>query len=720
MSVLTKSLAMAKKLACLGIHGVEDLLYYLPYRYDDFTHVVPIKDLKAGEVVAVEGVIIALKAVRTWRQHMQLIEMRLGDGTGVVRVIWFNQLYLLKIFRKGLRVALAGRVYENKRGIYFANPAYELTDAGALHTRRLVPVYRETKGVTSRAIRTLAARHLAAAERLPDVLPEATSRRENFPPLGDALRIAHFPKTLYEAASARRRLQFEELFLYQMRFLQERTARARERAHPIPFNQALIKPFVDALPFMLTDDQRKAAWQILQDLAKPYPMQRLLEGDVGSGKTIVAFLAAYEAAKSGYQVVLMAPTEVLARQHFENAKRYLASDELVTGLITSASRCVTQYHIGTVSEKKVTEKAFGALLAEGKIHIAIGTHALISERIVCKDLALAIIDEQHRFGVDQRALLLKKSGDRVFPHFLSMSATPIPRTLALAVYGDLDISRIKQKPAGRQPPETQVVAPYRRSDAYAFIRSQVRAGRQAFVICPRIEVNADRDEQSPASVPLARFGEGIPGLQRPTPGQRLSVWSEAKAVKDEYEKLSKTIFPDLRVAMLHGRMKPKEKSAVMKKFAARECDILVSTSVIEVGVDVPNATVMAIEGADRFGLAQLHQFRGRVGRGTHKSYCLLLSDSAGAEANARLRALLQANDGFALAQLDLELRGPGELMGEAQAGMPDIAMEALRNPSLIESAREDAKTVLTADPDLVAHTHLRQRVQKLGEKVHNE
>ncbi len=709
MAAFVKNQALAKKLAILGIHTVEDLLYHFPYRYDDFSRVISIRDLQAGETCAVEGYVKDVKIIRAWGRGTQLFEAVVSDASGSIRVVWFNQLYLARMFKKGTRVALAGKVYEGKRGIYFANPAYEIvgnSPQNSLHTRRLVPVYRETKGLTSRWLRMLVDRHLKEASRLQEILPKDVLSREKFLPLPRAMHAIHFPKTFEESQEARRRFQFEELFLFQMRFVMEGKSREHVGAHAIPFNQSLVKSFVDKLPFKLTDGQRKAAWQILQDIARPYPMQRLLEGDVGSGKTIVAFLAVLETVKAGYQALLMAPTEVLARQHFENAKRILGPHGITVGLVTSAAHALIAKKD---AEKKVAKKTFRTLLKEGDVHIAIGTHALLSQEMLCKDAALAIVDEQHRFGVDQRSHILKKSGDTKAPHFLSMSATPIPRTLALAVYGDLDISRITEMPRDRKPIETRLVTPAHRNEAYAFIRSEVEKGRQVFVICPRIEFAGSTDQHEPGATQMSAEKD-----------RRKLAWSDVKAVKEEYEKLSKVIFPDLLVAMLHGKLKPKEKESVMKKFAAGQTDILVSTSVIEVGIDVPNASVMAIEGADRFGLATLHQFRGRVGRGEHKSYCLLFSDSSGMETQSRLRALVSAKNGFELAQIDLELRGPGEFMGDAQSGMPDIAMEALRNPALIERAREDAKNAYAQDPGLTKNLALKERLKKLGERVHGE
>ncbi|MDO8558322.1 MAG: ATP-dependent DNA helicase RecG [bacterium] len=709
MAAFVKNQALTRKLNVLGLHSVEDLLHYFPYRYDDFSRVLATRDLRAGEVVAVEGYVKDVKIIRAWNRGTQLLEAVVDDASGSVRVVWFNQLYLARMFKKGTKIALAGKVYDGKRGIYFANPAYEIIGTGqesSLHTRRLVPVYRETKGLTSRWIRMLVHRYLDTASSLREIFPHEVLLREKFLPPERAVRSIHFPETSKDAKEARRRFQFEELFLLQTRFIMEQKGRERIRAHAIPFDQSLIKTFVDKLPFNLTDGQRRAAWQILQDIAHPYPMQRLLEGDVGSGKTIVAFLAVLEVIKAGHQAIIMAPTEVLARQHFASAKKILGPHGITIGFVTSSPYALIASH---ASEKKIAKKTFRALLKEGGVHVAIGTHALLSPEMLCKDVALAIVDEQHRFGVDQRSNILKKSGDAQAPHFLSMSATPIPRTLALAVYGDLDISRITEMPSDRKPIETRLVAPAHRNEAYAFIRSEIKEGRQAFVICPRIELsnNADQRGMGPAQISAEK-------------DRRKLVWNDVKAVKEEYEKLSKIVFPDLSVAMLHGKLKSKEKESVMKKFTEGQTDILVSTSVIEVGIDVPNATVMAIEGADRFGLATLHQFRGRVGRGEHKSYCLLFSDSSGAETQSRLRALVGAKNGFELAQIDLELRGPGEFMGEAQSGMPDIAMEALQDPVLIERVREDARKVCAEDPDLARHPAIRERLKRSGGRVHGE
>ena len=729
-----------QKIARLGIHTVEDLLRYMPHRYNDFSRVVMARNLQPGDTVAVEGVLEGVKIVHTWKRHMQLVEAHVVDQSGRVRAVWFNQAYLVRTLKNSARIALFGKVYENRNGIYFANPAYQFAVGNELagfarsgqaamraappFARGLVPVYREVAGASSRWLQSLVGQYIYVAAQMADVLPEDICMREKFPSIAEAMRMAHFPKSQQEADAARARFQFEELFLLQARFLLQRSRLQQMRARAIPFNQQLLKQFFDTLPYTLTDGQRKAAWQLLQDIAKPYPMQRLLEGDVGSGKTIVAFMGVLEVAQAGYQSALMAPTEVLARQHFISAGRVLCGHGVTVGLATATAHMIAAKSGGNkILEKKITKKTFQKLLGEGAIQFAVGTHALIARGMEWHDLALAIADEQHRFGVKQRTTLARYGQARgTSPHFLSMSATPIPRTLALAVYGDLDISRIVEMPAGRKPIETRVVLPSRRGEAYAFIRSEIQKGRQAFVICPRIEPGGLDTNSQPIDLVQSKRPTSTP-QQSAAGGWKLQArlaWIDVRAVKQEYEKLSKTIFSDLRVGMLHGKLKPKEKEAVMKKFSDGKLDILVSTSVVEVGIDVPNATIMAIEGADRFGLATLHQFRGRVGRGMYMSYCLLLSDSAGAEANARLKALVRSHSGFELAQIDLELRGPGQFMGQEQSGLPDVAMEALKNPERIEQVRDYVQALLLEDPALEMHSALRERLAKITELVHGE
>ncbi len=509
-------------------------------------------------------------------------------------------------------------------------------------------------------------------------MPKEVSERQKLYDVKTALNEIHFPSSLEKAEEARKKFAFEELFLLQLRALSERKKIQRQKAVSVKFNQELIKNFVSSLPFELTNAQRLALWEILKDLEKPYPMNRLLNGDVGSGKTVVAAAAAVEMAKAGFQTAAMAPTEVLANQHFQTFSKILKDTGVKIGLLTSS---------GTKGE---------GISAD----IVIGTHSLIQEGIKFTNLALVVIDEQHRFGVEQRAALLKNNNNFA-PHLLSMTATPIPRTLALTIYGDLDISILNEMPKGRQTIETQLIPPEKRKEFYQFIRNQVKEGRQIFVICPRIETPEEKKD-------IQKIGQ-------------LSIKDylkyEVKAVKAEYKKLSEEVFKDLKVAMLHGKMKSKEKEEIMAKFKNKDFDILVATSVIEVGVDVPNATIMMIEGAERFGLAQLHQFRGRVGRGEHKSYCLLFTESPLVASTRRLDALLKTNDGFKLAEMDLKIRGPGEFIGTKQSGIPDLAMASLADMNLIKQARAEAKLILK---NLNNYPFVFQKLSEFSRQVHFE
>src|SRR3989344_1064215 len=472
---------------------------------------------------------------------------------------------------------------------------------------------------------------------------------------------------------------------------------AKEKASAVKTDVDELKKITEALPFKLTLSQKKSLWEIVQDMGKPAPMNRLLQGDVGSGKTVVAAVAALLAANNGFQSAFMAPTEILARQHFQTLKKLFPDFNEKIALITSSE---SKIFYGDSLESAVKKADLVKKVESGEIKIIFGTHSLIQKNIKFASLALVVIDEQHRFGVKQRAELLKNHS-RVIPHLLSMSATPIPRTLMLTVFGDLDLSVINELPENRKGIVTKIVDPINRSLAYDFIRSQVKKGRQVFVICPRIEPSANNE---------------------PAANLRISEWQklETKSVMEEYEKLSQKIFPDLRVGMLHGQIKSKEKADIMKKFQKGETDILVSTSVIEVGVDIPNASIMLIEGADRFGLAQLYQFRGRVGRGEYQSFCFLFTESGLKSAYHRLRSLVEAKNGFELAEKDLAIRGPGEFLGEEQTGIPDLAMKAVRNPELVKSSRQAAEDVLKNDPELEKYPLLKKRLESFQQEVHLE
>lgn len=648
-----------KKLVKLNIKNIGDLFFHFPHRYDDFSQLITIDQLQVGQTATIQGRIVEIKTSRTWQKKMSLTEAIVKDKTGSLRVIWFNQPYLVQTLKQKT-VNLAGKVVFSGKTLCLSNPAYEIIRQGeTTHTGRLVPVYHETAGLSSRYLRYLIKPLLYLADGITDFLPDSIKKEFQLLNLNQAIKQIHFPDNLQSAEAARQRLAFNELFLIQLTTLQQKQKLNQEKAPSIPFNQKLIKSFVQELPFKLTDDQRVAAWEIFQDLAKSRPMNRLLNGDVGSGKTIVAMMAALETAKQDYQIALMAPTEVLAKQHFQTLNQFLKKTKLKTALLTGADNLVSQ-------KRKTSRSQLKKKIADGEIDIVIGTHALIQEALSFKNLALAIVDEQHRFGVAQRAALQQQiqqmeDGLPTIPHLLSMTATPIPRTLALTVYGDLDISLLKQMPKGRRKIITKLVTPAERQKAYNFIEKQVKQKKQVFVICPLIDESENL---------------------------------ETKSVSQEYEKLSKEVFPQLKIAMLHGKLKPKEKEEIMKNFKQGRTDILVSTSVIEVGIDVPNATVMMIEGADRFGLAQLHQFRGRIGRGPDQSHCFLFTDSTAKKTHQRLKAVLTTADGFALAEKDLQIRGPGDFIGTRQWGLPDLALASLNDLDLIKKTRQAAQQVL--------------------------
>lgn len=701
------------KLKKLNIETVKDLLWHFPFRYENFAEVKKIADLKINESATISGVIQNVKIQRTWKKKMFVVEAVIVDDTGSISAVWFNQRHLAAILKKGKNINLAGKVVSKNNKIYLSSPIYEFVNQGiqssesetqdTKHTARLVPVYPETRGLTSKALRYLIKPILDNLEKLEDFLPDSVLEKFNFPEINQALYQIHFPSSLKEAKIAKRRFAFEDLFLLQLINLRQRFKLAQQKSFSFKPKKEFIEKLLQGLPFELTVSQKKAFFEILKDLEKSKPMNRLLQGDVGSGKTIVAALAAIIVAEpfnsvEGKQSVFMAPTEVLARQHYETFKKFFPEFEKGLGLFISSEAKV---FYGDGLEQSLTKKDFLKKISSGALKIIIGTHSLIQKGVEFKDLAFVVIDEQHRFGVSQRAQLVKGSTHSVrLPHFLSMSATPIPRTLTLTIFGDLDLSIIDELPKNRKPVITKIVAPENRDKAYAFIRGQVKKGRQAFVICPRIESN---DENLKIKNQKSKL-----------------LMAEVKAVEDEYEKLKNKVFPDLKVGMLHGKMKAQEKEKIMKAFQNKEIDILVATSVVEVGVDVPNATIMMIEGAERFGLAQLYQFRGRVGRGEHQSFCFLFTESFSKTTRERLESLLQAKNGFELAEKDLAIRGPGEILGETQTGLPDLAMKALQNPDLVKISREAAEEILKEDPELQNHLILKNRLDSFQKEVHLE
>lgn len=645
----------AHRLARLGVKTIRDALYLFPRRYDDFSNLKTINQLEYGEEATIMGRIWHVKTQRT-RGHQVIVKAIVEDGSGTIEATWFNQPYLADKLKPMRQIVLSGRVEEYLGRLTFQSPQWEPLSQDLLHTARLVPVYPLTSGLMARWLRKLMKRTVDYwAGRLPEHLPQTVRDRANLMDLQTAIRQIHFPDGRDKLRRARCRLAFDELFLIQIGVLRQRRLWQSEPGQAIPADDQRLQAFVLSLPFQLTSAQHRALNEIIADLRQARPMNRLLQGDVGSGKTVVAAAAMELAAACGTQAALMAPTEILAEQHHRNVSGLLrdgqSQDKPTIRLLTGST---------PASEKEEIYQG----LADGEIDLVVGTHALIQRGVEFKNLTLAVVDEQHRFGVAQRAALRQKGYN---PHLLVMTATPIPRSLALTIYGDLDLSIIDEMPPGRQPIDTRVLLPTERERAYSFVRSQIEKGRQAFIICPLVEESAK---------------------------------VEAKAAVDEYERLSKHVFPDLRLGLLHGRMKGEEKEATMGQFSRGELDILVSTSVVEVGIDVPNATVMLVEGANRFGLAQLHQFRGRVGRGAHASYCLLIADSVSPTSQERLQAIEATDDGFLLAEKDLELRGPGEFFGTRQSGLPDLKLANATDMRLLQVARTEAERLFESDPEL--------------------
>ena len=686
----------ATKLKKLEINNVKDLLWHFPFRYDDFSKIISVADLTPNQPATIHGTVQKIGLRRTFRKKLVLVEAIITDETGGVRALWFNQAYLLKILKPGTRANFAGKIIESKNEVYLSNPVYEITSGhgisgsvnGPKHTAGIIPVYPETRGISSKFLRFVLKPILTSIPPIEDFMPKEILTKNSLPDINIALKRIHFPLRSIDAETAKRRFAFEDLFLLQLNNLKIKSKLAEQQSEAIPVDQEIVSKLLAELPFILTSSQKDVLQEVLCDIQKSRPMNRLLQGDVGSGKTVIAAIAAVLAAKHGKQTAILAPTEVLAQQHYRTITKLFKNLENEIEILTSASK----------KKKEVNEK-----IESGETKVIIGTHAIIQKTVKFKDLALVIVDEQHRFGVEQRAALLKNNGAQIkIPHLLSMSATPIPRTLALTIFGDLDLSIINELPAGRKPIITKVVSPTKRKEAYGFIKEQILKGRQAFVICPRIEASTKEEENKKI---LSEAQQKMLDL---------------KSVKEEFEKLSTVIFPDLKIAMLHGKMKPTEKEQTMKDFLDKKYDILVSTSVIEVGVDIPNATIMMIEGADRFGLAQLYQFRGRVGRSEHQSFCLLFTDSDSESTQYRLDSLLTAKNGFELAEKDLQLRGPGQFLGKEQTGLPDIAMDALKNIELVKSAKASAEEMLSNDPDFAKHPLLSEKFKEFQKTIHLE
>ncbi|ABX02940.1 ATP-dependent DNA helicase RecG [Herpetosiphon aurantiacus DSM 785] len=699
----------ARSFAKLGVHTLEDLLYHVPHRYDDFSKRKQICDLVVGET---DTVIVTVDAIKSFNaKGRQGVEITVGDDTGVLKASWFRGTWMAKQFREGMRIVLSGKVSMFREMKSMSNPQWEpFVEDDLVHTGRLVPVHPLTKGLQDRNARQVIKRVVdAVTPTLSDPLPIELRERAGLLPLGVAISQIHFPDSWAMVQRARQRLGFDEFLYIQLGVLQRKRLYQGVQGQPIAFNQAIHDAYLSSLPFALTNAQTRTFNEICRDLERPVPMTRLVQGDVGSGKTAVAAAALVQAVAAGFQGAMMAPTEILAEQHYRGLKKLLANvkipgretnsngdwrDELdqekrnrlaqIKQLLMLADEPEPEpggirVALLTGSLKARQRREALKLIADGEVDIIIGTHALIQANVDYQALGLAVVDEQHRFGVEQREALKRKGFN---PHLLVMTATPIPRSLALTIYGDLDVSVIDERPPGRQPIRTKWISSGERSKAYKHMRKEIAAGRQAFVICPLVEESEKLEDVKSAIV--------------------------------EQEHLQHEIFPDLKVGLIHGRMTSSEKDTIMAQFRDREFDILVATAVVEVGIDIPNATTIMIEGAERFGLAQLHQFRGRVGRGSHQSFCVLVSDKEDNDVTvARLSSMEESEDGFRLAEIDLELRGPGEFFGIRQSGTPDLKVAQLTDTRLLHAARIEAERILKLDPELELpeHAKVREKLQ---------
>ncbi len=659
----------ANRLEKLGLTTLGDLIHHFPHRHIDRSSIKTIADLKPGEEATIVANVMQVENRRVTQGRMVITEAALADSTGYIKAVWFNQPYLLRSLTNKRRVTVAGMVSISRSGLELRSPEHEFAESPekGLHVGRLVPVYPLTAKLSGKWMRRWVRSALELAlHAVEEVVPADILARNDLLGVQEALGQMHFPESQAQHDRAVHRLAFDEFLFIQLgTLLRRREWQLDQPGIPVAVAPAVTQSFLSSLPFTPTNDQRTALDEILGDVRKPAAMNRLLQGDVGAGKTVVAAAVALQMAKHRLQTVVMAPTEVLAEQHISTFTQFLGPFNVRCALLTGSTR-------------KRERRAILADLEAGAIDLLVGTHAVIQDDVVFHDLGLAVVDEQHRFGVRQRAVLRRKGRN---PHVLVMTATPIPRSLALTLYGDLDVSVIREMPKGRLPIATRWVPSEKRVPANGFVAKQIEQGRQAFIIFPLIEES-----------------ESL----------------EVRAAKTEFERLQKEVFPQFTLGLLHGRLTSRQKEKAMRAFAEGETDILVSTPVVEVGIDVPNATVMMIESAERFGLAQLHQFRGRVGRGEHKSYCLLLSDSANAAENERLRILEEQRDGFALAEKDLELRGPGEFFGTRQAGLPALKVAKLSDLSTLELARTEAKQLFAGDPRLQApqHAGLAKRVSE--------
>ncbi|MSU74563.1 ATP-dependent DNA helicase RecG [Candidatus Kaiserbacteria bacterium] len=696
----------------LKIRTVRDLLYHFPARYESSGDVGTVAGVSAGAEVTLYGTVRKPDIRRTWKSRRPIAEAYLEDASGKIKMMWFSQPYIAKTLQDGMVVKVSGKVAGTGTKVYLANPTIDkspispdsvhdsLFQQGSTLDTELYPIYPESQGVSSlwlmHAVRKVF--ETKVHETVEDPIPFDILARYKLPSLSSALVFIHAPHKHADAAAARKRFAFEEVFALQIVMQQRRRALLSEKALPVSVDHKTLASFVASFPFPATKAQRHAIATIVADFEKPHPMLRLLEGDVGSGKTAVAAATAYVVATSlpqgrvagTLQVAYLCPTEILAKQHFSTFVSYFKDHPIPIGLITGSECRKFPSRVQYEESAKLSKAAFKKMVTNGEIPIVIGTHALIEKSLSFKYFAYAIIDEQHRFGTSHRQKLATK-GD-IAPHLLSMTATPIPRTLALTLYGDLDLTVLDEMPAGRKSVMTAVLGPKEREKAYERVRTELALGHQAYVICPRID--------------------------EPDPAKELAL--QAKSVKAEAARLKKSVFPSAHIEILHSKMTLTEKETVMKKFEEGTVTILVATSVVEVGVNVPNATVILIEGAERFGLAQLHQLRGRVLRSTHQSYCFALPESSGETTRERMKAFMNAKNGFELAEYDLALRGAGELVGGRQWGVSDIAMEALKNIKLVEAARTEAAALVARDPELKNYPSLSLRALTADKQMHLE
>ena len=703
-----------KALRKLNIFSVHDLLFHFPVRYSDMSEIKQIAELIPGETATVFGKISNLKTKKGFKSKIPMGEAQIEDLSGKIKITWFHQAYLAKMIHEGENVKLTGKVTASKYGTYLANPEFEKTPnmpidshdtlftKGGINNNQgySFPIYHETRGITSKWFYHAIEKILRekTLDNIKDYIPEDIFKKYNLPSLKTSLIWIHKPKNARDAESARKRFAFEEVFCIQLERQHDKFEYRKNKSFQIKTEKKETDEFLSRFPFTPTNSQKKSIQTILNDMGKNFPMSRLLEGDVGSGKTAVAATAAYTVVKQrpngqnfgNLQVAYMAPTEILASQHFESFIQYFKHLPINIGLITGSGCRKFPSKVNPAGWTDISRSQLLKWTAEGTMPILIGTHALIQKSVKFKNLAFVVIDEQHRFGTAQRRKLVRK--DNIAPHLLSMTATPIPRTLALTIYGDLDLSLLDEMPTGRKQIITEIITPNKRDETYEKIRTELKNGRQLYVICPRIN--------------------------EPDPAKEMAV--QAKSAIAEAKRLKKEVFQEYEIGVLHSKMSKQKKEEIMNNFTKNKINILCATSVVEVGVNVPNATIIIIEGAERFGLAQLHQLRGRVIRSNHQAYCYVFADAKSQKTVDRLKALKTAKNGFELAELDLTLRGSGELGGEKQWGITDLGMEAIKNIKMVEAARTEAIRLISEDPELSKYPLLKQKIKEKAGEFHFE